>query len=411
MRLAGMLSWVIFAQSTSLADPTQKTQETTLLTQLERIATDLDQSESKYAKRLLQDQMAMLTLPEGDLQDCVTDCAHPFARAWAVHVLGHLPSAQNQALLVSSLNDTAPIVREQGYEAMAQIGDRTHIKILMQAANTEPEPHLQQLAQQSSQQIVSKPTNTDFPEVFARLSSDDVMEQQAAIEHIARYGNWRASETLIGLLDHRNPVLRRTAVKALGQLGDDRCLEVLHAGLSKKTGPELQSYISAIALLENTGSLPALTLLTTSKNTRTRQYVARAFGWIPSAKPAEQLKSLSRDKDEQVRTETLLTIRKLNDPRLDTLLLTFLNDSSIFLRAEAARLLANTRLAEAPDALLEALNDKDALVRINAATSLGNLGEIAAIPALKKWHKKAKKPEEKAFYKKALFLLGVEVED
>jgi len=408
MRTAGMLTWVLLAQSASLATATE---EPSLLAQLERISTDIEQSDSQYEKRLLQDQMAMLPLTETDLQGCATECAHPYARAWSVHVLGHLPSADNQAIVASRLGDTSPVVREQAFEAMAQIGDRTHLKILMQAANSEKEAHLQQLAQQSSQQIVSKPNITDFPAVVQRLSSDDVMEQQAAIEQVARHNNWRVSETLITLLNHRNPSLRRGAVKALGQLGDDRCLSVLHEGLRKKTGPELHSYISAVARLGNTQSLASLQLLTASKSTRTRQYTARAFAWIPSSKPAEDLEALSTDNDEQVRTETLLTIRKLNDPRLEKLLLTYLDDSSVFLRAEAARLLANTRLTEAPAALLKALEDKDALVRINAATSLGNLGETEAIPQLKKCHKKAKNPEEKAFYQKALSLLGVEIEE
>jgi HEAT repeat protein len=148
-----------------------------------------------------------------------------------------------------------------------------------------------------------------------------------------------------------------------------------------------------------------------SEDKDTRRYTARALGWIASPKKIEALSILSKDAQEQVRTEVLMALGRSDASIIGPLLVQFLKDDLIFLRSESARLLGSTSPELAAGPLIDALNDRDPLVRINAANSLSSLGAVSAIETLKSRIRKAENAEEAAYYQKALRQLGVNAAD
>lgn len=379
--------------------------------QLEELAKSLNGLESGIAKRETQDQMAMLPLKTKEIVQCTVQCESPLARAWSAHCLGHLPGPQSQAALLSALKDDSPKVRREALEGLARIGDRTNIQALMKAAARESDPALQALAKQASQQLVARSRSRNPAEDWSRLQAPNAMERKAALERAGKSENWGLLPQVVEAASDHHPAVREAAILALGKLGDDRALPVLHNLILKESGKSQYAAIGAIAQLSNTQSLPFLNPLVHSEDKDTRRYTARALGWIASPKKIEALSILARDSQDTVRTEVLLALGRSDAKITGPLLVQLLTDDLVFLRSESARLLGSTPLALAAEPLTEALNDRDPLVRINAANSLSILGAVSAIQALKSRIRKAETPEEAAYYRKALGQLGVTAPD
>jgi HEAT repeat protein len=395
--LKTLLTLLLLAGSTAHADA---------LSELERIALSLENTTDESAQASLQDQMAMLPLQDAQWLQCALECESTLARAWSAHCTGYLPGLQSQNILLSALQDSSSKVRREALEGLAKIGDRTSIQSLMKAAAREKDPSLQSLAQQASQQIIARSRHTTGSTDWSGFNAPDAMDRKAALELAGKSENWRLLLQLTEATQDHHPAVREAAIHALGKLGDDRALHTLHRLILKETGRTRHAAIGALAHLANSQSLPHLSPLAHSEDTGTRRYVARALGWISSPGTMEPLAHLAKDPTEAVRTEVILSIGKIGPSLGGPILVQFLEDEVVFLRSEAARLLAGSAPEVATAPLISALSDKDPLVRINAANSLGALGSTQAIDALERQFQKAKNPEEAAYYRNALGLLG-----
>lgn len=392
-----LMALLLVADSTAHADA---------LSELEQIAQSLESSTDASAQVTLQDQMAMLPLQEVQWLQCALECESTLARAWSAHCTGYLPGLQSQTILLSALQDDSPKVRREALEGLAKIGDRTSIKSLMKAAAREKDPSLQSLGQQASQQIIARSRNTNGSTDWSRLQAPDAMERKTAMELAGKSENWGLLSQLTKATQDHHPAVREAAIHALGKLGDDRALHTLHTLILTEKGRTRHAAIGAIAQLANSQSLPHLTPLIHSEDTDTRRYIARALGWISSPGSMEPLAHLAKDSAEAVRTEVILSIGRTGPILAGPILVQFLEDDIVFLRSEAARLLAGSAPEVATTPLISALADRDPLVRINAANSLGALGATQAIEALEKRIRKTKNLEEATYYRNALGQLG-----
>ena len=104
--------------------------------------------------------------------------------------------------------------------------------------------------------------------------------------------------------------------------------------------------------------------------------------------------------------EALLALTRFEGLPTADALLAFMNDELVYIRSEAARLMGKSPGEGVAAALIQGLQDSDALVRINSASSLSSLGEIGSIEALRTCIHKADTPEEAQYYKKAISDLG-----
>lgn len=379
------------------------------LTDLENFAESLESAGDDLEQRRIQDQIAILPLTQAELLACTTECHQALARAWSAHCLGFTPNHASQTTLINALKDPSPKVRREALEGLANVGDRTTIKALMKAAARESVPDLQALAKQASEQVVARSRNSKGPQDFSLLTSTDPMERKAAMERAGKSNDWNAVPLLMEATSDHHPAIREAAILALGKLGDDRALPLLHKVTREASGRPRHAAIGAIAQLSNTQSLPHLAPLIHSEDTDTRRYVARALGWIATPEKMELLSVLVQDSEETVRTEVLLAVGRSDSKITGPLLVQLLKDDLVYLRSESALLLSKAPTEIAAPPLINALEDKDPLVRINAAISLGNLGETSAIEALKKRIRKSENPEEASYYVKVLGQLGITV--
>jgi HEAT repeat protein len=319
--------------------------------------------------------------------------------------LGHLPGTSNQNALVQSLNDTRHEVRRESIEALARIGQRSHLNVLMQVAARETDSGLRTLAQKAAEQLVSQ-EQKDHSDDALLLSSNDPMERVAAIERMQESENWNFTTLFVEATNDTHPAVRQAAILGLGRLGDDRALDALLSLVQTADGKHQHAAVGAVAQLQNQTSLPNLYPLTRSEDPLMRQYSVRALGWMPNSASIPLLKERSQDPEEKVRMEALLALTRFEGLPTADALLAFMNDELVYIRSEAARLMGKSPGEGVAAALIQALQDSDALVRINSASSLSSLGEIGSIEALRTCIHKADTPEEAQYYKKAISDLG-----
>ena len=116
-----------------------------------------------------------------------------------------------------------------------------------------------------------------------------------------------------------------------------------------------------------------------------REYAAEQLRRYPSPRAVLPLLPLLKDKSPWVRIETTETLGFLRDARAVPALLEAAHDAESAVRVNVAEALGAIRLTNPPvvQTLIVMLTDSEMVVRAFAAESLGDIGDVAAIPALR----------------------------
>jgi bilin biosynthesis protein len=189
------------------------------------------------------------------------------------------------------------------------------------------------------------------------------------------------------LLEHPNAVVRRAAGKTLTLIGDTSTVpNLLHALLNDEDTVVKGSAVGALASMGE-ASVPALLeiLADPARSESTKGHAAWALGFIGAAAApflADAIKSDSID----VRCAAVGAIAHLaqeqGDAQAAQLLVSTLSDPDANVRSEAASAIGKMAYLPALPNLIIALGDPDGEVRRTAAVSLGKLGDRSAIPHL-----------------------------
>ena len=188
------------------------------------------------------------------------------------------------------------------------------------------------------------------------------------------------------LLDHLNPVVRRAAGKTLALIMDTSTVpDLLHALLNDEDTVVRGSAVGALAKMGE-ASVPALLSILADpiRSESTKGHAAWALGFI-GAEAAPFLESAIRSDSIDVRCAAVGAIANLaqqGDERAIQLLIATLSDVDPNVRSEAASAIGKMAYLPALPNLITALGDPDGEVRRTAAVSLGKLGDRSAIPAL-----------------------------
>jgi bilin biosynthesis protein len=189
------------------------------------------------------------------------------------------------------------------------------------------------------------------------------------------------------LLTHPNPVVRRAAGKTLTLIGDPTTVpSLLHALLNDEDTVVKGSAVGALARMGE-ASVPALLeiLADPRRSESTKGHAAWALGFI-GAEAAPFLEDAIKSDSIDVRCAAVGAIAHLaqeqGDERAARLLIETLGDIDPNVRSEAASAIGKMAYLPALPNLIVALRDPDGEVRRTAAVSLGKLGDRSAIPPL-----------------------------
>ncbi len=189
------------------------------------------------------------------------------------------------------------------------------------------------------------------------------------------------------LLNHPNPVVRRAAGKTLTLIGDPTAVPSLVYALLNDEDTVVRG--SAVGALARTGEASVSALLEIladpTQPESTKGHAAWALAFIgPEAAP--YLENAIASDSIDVRCAAVGAIAHLAQDRSDErsyqILIEILSDKDPNVRSEAASALGKLAYLPAVPPLILALNDPDGEVRRTAAVSLGKLGDRSALVPL-----------------------------
>lgn len=178
-------------------------------------------------------------------------------------------------------------------------------------------------------------------EALLRACADDFWSVRAHVAGgLAKIGGPKALEALIGLFNDPIMEVRNAAVAAVAQMGR----------------PVVEPLIACLK----------------DERWRIREHAAKACGDIRDGRALDALIFACRDRDGAVKSAAAEALGKIGDPKAVPALVKLFRDSSKTVRETAGTALVAIG-APSVEALLEALKDKDYVVRCHAARALGGM--------------------------------------
>ncbi len=248
--------------------------------------------------------------------------------------------------------------------------------------------------------------------LIAALADNKVVVRRSAARALGLIGDQRAVVPLIGLVKDDHPEVRENVYRALGELGDERALDALIVGNNDDNLEARGAAVTALGALKHPRALEALMASARHGDNHIRGSAIEAMGAIDDPRVIEPLVNALTDKrhnvrkaaadalvkqggsiveallpalnsaDEVARASAAETLGQLADPSAVPSLLGTLHDKAVSVRKEAAKALGNIRDGRAIDALAGTLNDENPDVRGAAATALGQIGDGRIVPVL-----------------------------
>jgi HEAT repeat protein len=305
------------------------------------------------------------------------DDENPSVRKECAYALGKMQERANQDRVIEALanamkRDEDHGVREASVFAMGQFGGEEADKILRKTIRDQDE-------------------------------DDDVIK--TAVEQLGNMKSAKAVDSLIRLLEHRNPLVRHAAVRALGTIGDDKATRPLlymlkdqekyvrleadkalkNIETSKKDIGEQEELIPGLSdpspyvraesaeKLAESGDpsvVPYLINLLADDELRVRERVTDLLTRYKDAGSVEHIATALDAENFLIRQGAARVFGISEDASYVNFLLKHTNDPSSVVRAEVVMALGNKADDRCLEAIIQAFHDDDEMVRVSAAAAL-----------------------------------------
>jgi HEAT repeat protein len=336
----------------------------------------------------------------GKVQDSVFEVRRVVARA-----LGDLGDLRAQSALMLALQDVLPEVRLAAVEALGKLRSDEATAAIASLVETSDE---------------SAPGYPGRPPGQSGVGAGEV--RAAALRALGRIGSDGAIKVLIAALGKDDPAAQRSPVRDALVLGGKRAAAALTVVLSGSPGQNTAAgaalVLGALRAAEGTGAV----VRAMARGVVPQRYGLRALAQIGSPSALPTVLEVLDDADPAARKEAIRAAIALLDPahvdgrpvdparaalaeagtpidekielcrllgrtgapRAQAVLLPLVNAKPIALRLAVLEALGTLRVGSpaVDQALLAALDDESAELRLKAATALSRVGSPAAAPAL-----------------------------
>jgi HEAT repeat protein len=287
----------------------------------------------------------------------------PPLQATAFRALGALGARQALDAMRTAIESGAPGTRAAAAEGLGSLRDAQAVELLCEAANG-PDAGVREVAREG---LAAARYREAVPGLARCLQIDDVGVREAVLEALATPDADAAADAAAALgkaLDHPDPTLRLSAVRALYRIDDDAAIGPLVAALCRSDDSVAE--------------------------------VARASLGNRAERATGSLLPLLQSADPRIRRRAASALERQRDPRVVEVLIRALGDPEPDVRRAAAHALASIGDARAAQAITGLLSDPrlapaatEALVRLgpSAAPALGEVmrhgGEAARLEAVR----------------------------
>ena len=217
--------------------------------------------------------------------------------------------------------------------------------------------------------------------LISQLTSEDLEVRRSAVVALGRIGDTSATSALVNTLDEES--LAIDAANALAQIGDPEAVDGLLNLIGSDDASIRQAAVSALnSVIQPAMSVRIIPLLHDS-DPNVRESAVKIAGYFGYPDAAGALVELSGDPNERVRCAAIEHLPYVEDDRVFAVLVNAIKDETPNVRAAAARALGTLDAPEVVRLLIEGLSDEDVWVRYFSARALGRRRSEDSVAALK----------------------------
>ncbi len=216
--------------------------------------------------------------------------------------------------------------------------------------------------------------------LIAQLSSEDLEVRRSAVVALGRIGDAGATSALINTLNDES--LTIDAANALGQIGDPTAADGLLNLIGNSDASIRQAAISALNSLAVPSIAQRVVPLLHDPDSNVRESAAKIAGYFGYPDATAELLRLSRDPDEAVRCAAIEHLPYVEDENASDVLFHAIKEDTPKVRAAAARALGNMDAPRVVEHLIKGLEDEDVWVRYFSARALGRRRSEESVAAL-----------------------------
>lgn len=217
--------------------------------------------------------------------------------------------------------------------------------------------------------------------LVAQLESEDLEVRRSAIVALGRIGDERATPALVNMLDEESLAIE--AANALAQIGDPEAVDGLLNLVGNSDASIRQAVVSALNSVIPPSMSGRIIPLLHDSDPNVRESAVKIAGYFGYPQAASALLELSRDSNERVRCAAVEHLPYVEDDRAFAVLVHAIKDETPTVRAAAARALGVLDTPEAVRPLIAGLSDEDVWVRYYSARALGRRRSEDSVAALK----------------------------
>jgi HEAT repeat protein len=299
------------------------------------------------------------------------------------------PDKTDVALLIGSLKDSGEPVRLYAASALGKLGpDARPAEEALREALKDREVSVRAQAARSLGKLGPDAKEKGWPALLEALKDEDRTVRGAAAEGLSGLGPLNGTDVpaVLALLKHPDVEVRIHAIKALGSCAAQAKMIVPVLLETAGPGADARMRLAVAASLGQLGpeakaGVPIMAGALAEADKPTRMAILTGLRKLgPAAKDTiPKLTDLLQDKDKDTRLQILAILADLGkdaQPTISTVIGVFEEDDKQ-LRAAAVNVLGKIGRPAVP-ALIKALDNINATVRVGAAESLGSMGREAS---------------------------------
>ena len=218
--------------------------------------------------------------------------------------------------------------------------------------------------------------------LIEQLKSEDLEVRRSAVVALGRIGDATATPALVETLTEES--LAIDAANAVGRIGDARAVDGLVNLIGNSDASVRQAAVSALNSLTVQSMAERIIPLLHDPDPNVRESAVKIAGYFGYPEAAGPLLDLSHDSNERVKCAALEHLPFVEDERALDVVLKAMKEETPNVRAAAARALGNMFAPEVVQPLVEGLADEDVWVRYFSARALGRTRSADSVEALKK---------------------------
>ena len=216
--------------------------------------------------------------------------------------------------------------------------------------------------------------------LIEQLEAEDLEVRRSAVVALGRIGDSKATAPLLNSLGDESLAIETS--NALGQIGDPKAVDGLLTLVSNSDASIRQAAVNALNSVAPPSMGKRIIPLLHDSDPNVRESAVKIAGYFGYAGSGDALLELCRDPNERVRSAAIEHLPYIEDERSLDVLAQAIKEETSDVRAAAARALGNLEAPKAVQYLIEALADEDVWVRYFSARALGRQRSSESIEAL-----------------------------